>query len=321
MKNVARIVCSIGLLGLLAWRTDWAHIAESFAQIRLGYWLGAVAAYLATQMASSLRWQILSRPLGFARPFWQYASFYFIGMFFNLVLPTSVGGDVVRAWYLDGGAGQKSRAFLSVFVDRLSGLLVMLTLAAGATLLMPIALPAWVIAGVWASVAAAVLGLALLPRLSRHPLLQARLGALGAEASQCVIMTLRPSAIFLSLFVQAGNIVLVWMVGQAIGAAVPFGYYWVVVPMVSLLTMAPLSINGLGVREGGMVLFLAPLGVPSGTAVTLAFLWFCAFSTASLLGGLVYLFGQFPRPEVQTNHEAVRHHSDQGRARQPKAAA
>jgi uncharacterized membrane protein YbhN (UPF0104 family) len=169
-------------------------------------------------------------------------------------------------------------------------------------------------------VAGAVGGLVLLSRLAKIPFLQAKLGVLGSDASRCALMTLKPMPMLLSLFVQAGNVLLTWMVGQAIGVTVPFGYYWVMVPMVSLLTMLPVSINGLGVREGGVALFLTPLGVPSGLAVTLAFLWFCAFSTGSLLGGIVYLFGRFPRPEVQT-HEAVGHHSDQGRAGQPRAAA
>ena len=44
----------------------------------------------------------------------------------------------------------------------------------------------------------------------------------------------------------------------------PAAYYWVLVPMVSLLTLLPVSINGMGVREGGMVLLLAPLGVGTG---------------------------------------------------------
>jgi uncharacterized membrane protein YbhN (UPF0104 family) len=320
VKKAVRIICSVGLLGFLAWRTDWGHVLKTFTEIRLEYWLGAVGVYVTTQVASSLRWQLLSRPLGFERPFWQYFSFYFIGMFFNLVLPTSVGGDVVRAWYLDGGSGQKSRAFLSVFVDRLSGLLMMLVMAAAATLLVPVPLSTWSVACVWMSVSGAIVGLALLPRVAQIPFLQARLGVLGSDASQCALMTLKPTPMLLSLFVQGSNVVLTWMVGQAIGVTVPFGYYWVMVPIVSLLTLLPVSINGLGVREGGVALFLAPLGVPSGLAVTLAFLWFCAFSTGSLLGGLIYLFGRFPRPEVQT-HEAVRHHSDQGRAGQSRAAA
>ena len=53
----------------------------------------------------------------------QFIGFYFIGMFFNLLLPTSVGGDVVRAWYLDAARAGAPRRFVSVLLDRGSGLL------------------------------------------------------------------------------------------------------------------------------------------------------------------------------------------------------
>src|SRR5262249_32503790 len=131
---------------------------------------------------------------------------------------------------------------------------------------------------------------------------------------------LRPSSLLLSVFVQAANVVLVWLLGLAIGLSVPAGYYWIMVPMVTLLTMIPVSLNGMGVREGGTALFLAPLGVSEGTAISLAFLWFAVFTVTSLFGGGLYLFGSFPRLSVpagapgkeRRDDGSVRSGSDQG---------
>jgi uncharacterized membrane protein YbhN (UPF0104 family) len=95
----------------------------------------------------------------------------------------------------------------------------------------------------------------------------------------------------LSLLVQTVAVLLVWCLGVGLGLDVPITYYCVVVPMVSLLMLLPISVNGMGVREGGMVLFLLPLGVEESAALTLAFLWFTAGVAVSLMGGLVYLFG------------------------------
>src|SRR5262249_3524405 len=148
----------------------------------------------------------------------------------------------------------------------------------------------------------------------------------------------QPSLVFtttlLSVGVQAANVVLVWLVGKAIAAPVPPAYYWIVVPMVSLLQVVLPSLNGHGVREGGLILFLAPVGVPAGTALTLSFLWFAVMATASLCGGAVYLFGRFPRLGVSADHDqdrdnepddkhakSVGDYSDQGRVREPAAAA
>src|SRR5262249_15334701 len=149
VHRFARLLVSVTLLSWLAWRTDWGQVAQLFRHLRLEWWLAAVGLYLITQGVSAIRWQLLAAPLGFWQPLRRSTAFYFIGRYFNLVLPTSVGGDVVRAWYLDGGSRRRLLAFLSVFVDRLSGLLVLLALACTALLWCPIALPAWIPLSVW----------------------------------------------------------------------------------------------------------------------------------------------------------------------------
>jgi uncharacterized membrane protein YbhN (UPF0104 family) len=328
VSKYVRLAVSLGLLGWVAWRTDWEQVGQAFGQLRAGWWLAAAGTLVLAQLASAARWRLLAMPLGFRRGYSSMAGFYFIGMYFNLVLPTSVGGDVVRAWYLDGRSGRRLPAFLSVFLDRLSGLAVLLALAVLGVLLSPRPLPAWVHLSVWGAAGAAVLGLVLLPLVARLRVGASRrartvLDGLAAVRSPRLLV----SSTLLSAVVQAANVVLVWMVGQAIAAPVPGSYYWVLVPMVSLLTLLP-SINGVGVREQAMVLFLAPLGVGEGTALTLSFLWFAVGVAVSLAGGLVYLFGRFPAPPADEaadpgrgTHGPVDHHPDQGRARQLKAAA
>src|SRR5205823_4899426 len=156
--------------------------------------------------------------------------------------------------------------------------------------------------------------------------------------------------------VQLANVVLLWLIGLGLGLSVPFAYYGVVMPLVALLTLLPLSINGMGLRELGTVVLLAPLGVAAEQSATLAFLQFAAFSATSLLGGVFYLAGGYPSPDDKVTRwqgdkvteeaaggsvtlspchpvtlssegegpddaEPVRGGADQGRARQPPAAA
>jgi uncharacterized membrane protein YbhN (UPF0104 family) len=319
-----RFLISVLLLGWLASRTDWDQVGQSFYQLRPDYWLAALGLYVFIQVASAFRWKLLASPLGFDQSLKQFTGFYFIGMFFNLFLPTSVGGDVVRAWYLDGGSGRRLAAFLTSFVDRLSGLLALLAMACVALAFCPIALPDWVSYSVWGSGACALAGLLAVPALARWTARFSRARRL-AQASRLYLR--HPGLLLgsglLSLVIQVANVAVVWVVGQALGVAVPATYYFICVPMVTLLTLVPVSLNGMGVREGGMVLFLAPLGVGEGTALSLAFLWFAIFTVASVLGGGVYLFGRFPRPQVQTDYEpdSVPCDPDQGRARQFRTAA
>jgi glycosyltransferase 2 family protein len=320
LSKQLKLLVSVALLGWLAWCADWSRIGHIFLHLRLELWLAAVLLYLATQFVSALRWRIFAAPLGFEESIRRCAAYYFIGMYFNLFLPTSIGGDLVRAWYLDSKSGRRLPAFLSVFVDRFSGLLVLLALACGAALLCPVQLEPWVKGSVWASAACAGLGLLALPILARFTIRFERIQRLLAgirlygDRPRLILATT-----FLSLIVQAANVILVWLVGLAIGADVPAGYYWILVPMVTLLTLLP-SVNGIGIREGGVLLFLKPLGVDQPTALTLSFLWFAVFTATSLLGAGIYLFGNFSRPEERPDDESLGDHPDQGRTRQLKAA-
>lgn len=322
MNKQLRVAVGLVLLGALAWQSDWAQIAGAFRGLRLELWLAALGVYLGTQVISSLRWQLLARALGLGRSLAQLTGFYFVGMYFNLLLPTSVGGDVVRAYYLDGRSGRRLAAFASVAADRASGLMALLVMACVAAALAPAEWPGWVRASVWLSGVGFGVGALAGWLVARRA---SPAGRLGRLAEAIGLYARRPRLLlattFMSVLVQAGNVAVVWLVGRGVGAPVPGAYYWVVVPMVTLLTLLPVSVNGMGVREGGMALFLAPLGVERGTALGVAFLWFLVFMAAGLCGGVIYLLGCFPRPEVQPENDAVGHHSDQGRARQPGAAA
>jgi uncharacterized membrane protein YbhN (UPF0104 family) len=326
LNKLLRLLVSVALLGWLVLNADWiGQIGHAFEQLHLEWWLAALSLYVASQLISAVRWKLLARPLGFQHTLKQFTGYYFIGMFFNMVLPTSVGGDVVRAWYLDGGTGRKLPAFLSAFMDRFTGLIALIGMACVAMAVCPIKVPEWVAYSVWGTGVCAVSGILLLPVLTRWSSRFSKIRRLANDAA----LYLRYPGLFvagigLSLLVQGANVLIVWMVGQALNMSIPFAYYWISVPMVTLLTLIPVSLNGMGVREGGMVLFLvAPLGIPNSAAINLAFLWFLVFTSASLLGGAVYLFGNFPRPEVQSKNETVAldSDSDQGRAGQLEAAA
>lgn len=361
MKKYWRMLGSLVLVGLLVWRIDWRQVASAFAKLDVRYWLLALGLYLLTQGVSALRWQMLGRTLGLGGRWSAYLGHYFVGMFFNLVLPTSVGGDVVRAWYLGQSPhpnpspqreeaqvvrrpGRRTAAFLSVLADRVNGFAVLILVACAATLYCPTPLPGWIVAIVAGMGAACLLGLALLPLLpwlrnvlSVHP----RLTLLLDGATLCLRDRRGMVAVtLLSLVVQLANVVLAWVIGEGLGLPVSPLYYGVLIPLVSLLTLLPISVNGMGLREGGMVLLLAPLQINSASAITLSLLLFAVYTATSLMGGVVYLLGRSPRFEAAEANEAARQpfaascgteasghadpvggDSDQGRKREPTAAA
>jgi glycosyltransferase 2 family protein len=340
-----RLLLGLALVVLIVWWTDWGRVVESFARMNWGWWVAAFVLYLGIQAVSSLRWRLMAQPMGFQGSLGRFVALYFIGMFFNLVLPTSVGGDVVRAWYLARSDGETSRpgrgvaAFSSVFLDRLSGLMMLLALACVAVFFCPPEVESWLPWTVWGLTASAVVGLACLTWLSRmrlplhrFPKLNARLTKLTGHLREAIGLAvlqpkLLPLTLLLSVIVQVANVVIVWMLAQGLGIEVSLAYFGVVVPVISLLTMLPMSVNGMGVREGAMVLLLGSVGVAGGPAVSLAFLWFLIQAAASLGGVVFYVGGGFARPPAEglsveeADHGSVGDHSDQGRERQSQAAA
>lgn len=302
MRKYIRVAVSGCLVAWIAWRTDWSDVAEKFANLHVELWIAAVALFLGMQIASARRWQLYGKDLGFEQTFPQYCAYTFIGMFFTLFLPTLIGGDVARVWYLNGQSGRKWPALTSVFLERINGLAVLIATACVGWLICPVELPSWISASVWGSAALAVLGLASVPLLRRWPRLsvQRREQLQSLESLLWSPRTLIESTL-LSVLVQAAGAMILWCLGLALGLDVPITYYAVLGPMVSLLMLLPISVNGMGVREGATVLFLLPLGVDEPAALALAFLWFTTGIAGSLVGGVVYLLS----PKAETSAHGV----------------
>jgi glycosyltransferase 2 family protein len=335
VSKLLRIVGSLALLGVVAWRLDWGQLGGAFARVDYALWAVAVAVFVVAQVVSSLRWQLLSRPLGFDFGLGRYVSLYFIGMFFNLVLPTSVGGDVVRAGYLAAGTRRRGAALLSVLVDRGSGLVVLIALACLAGLFARDTMPPWMgptLLGMAGLLLAGVACLPLLPRIARWRFL----GKWGAQVAMAGEVYLRrprllAGAALLSVVVHVAGVFQMGLIAWAMGLDVSWAYLAVVVPLLALLTLLPVSINGMGLREVGMVVLLGPAGVPAASAVTLSLLQLAATSAASLLGAGFYLGGAYRRlestppiergTEGRSDAEAIRGDPHQGRAGQPAQAA
>jgi uncharacterized membrane protein YbhN (UPF0104 family) len=332
VKRLLRIFGTLSLLGVLAWRIEIGEVTRTLSTVGWQWWLAALGCYLFAQVVSSVRWLWLAQPLGFTHSLNAYVGFYFVGNFFNLILPTSIGGDVARAWYLARGTGRGAGAALSVLADRLIGLYVLVALACVVALVQP--LPAWVQGWVAVAAAGGVVGLIglLLARRWQTPFIfqpsegfekrSTRWHQLSAALNYYIgSPRLLGWASLLSLVVQLLNVLLVWFVAKAVGAEVSLVYCCVLMPLVTLLTLAPVSVNGMGVREGGTIVLLAPVGVAAEQALTLSLLWFAVSLATGLIGGAWYLFGRLPRCEVRSDAELVCRDSNQGRAGQSPAAA
>jgi len=100
----------------------------------MGLLVASVIVGVVTNMSSAFKWYMLARARQLFGSYWRFFSYYLVGQFYNLILPTSVGGDVVRAYELGKFSGKHADAMASVFVERYTGVLVLLVLSGVAVL-------------------------------------------------------------------------------------------------------------------------------------------------------------------------------------------
>ena len=301
---------SAGLIGYFLSRIDIEQFLQTFAAARFSYIAVALGVYLIAQGVSAVRWTMLARPLGIKTPFKDLLQYYLIGMFFNLFAPSTVGGDVSRVYYLvkDEEAEAKGRtvttvhAAMSVLMDRAIGMVVLVWLGALGLLLFPdYAVPEPVRSATFLLATGLFLGALLMPVLRRF------LPEDGPQLAVKLRLALRSyrlhwrallAAAALSLAV---HLVQAWMhtvMGRALGLELPLSFCLIVYPLVGTFAAIPISLNGLGLREGGYIFLLAVIGISAEQGIAFSILLLLIIALDSMIGGLIFLLQQMPKRQM-----------------------
>lgn len=301
---MARVVFTLGALWFLATKLHWQEFSEIFRQANWG-WLGvAWVAYGGVVMVSVVRWHFLLEVAGAAVGWVRTTQLIFSGLFFNSVLPGVMGGDLMRAYWAAKDAPQaRAAAVVSILLERVLGLAA--TVLVGAALI----LPRWgelnnhpvTHAGATAFVlVAGLLGILLVllatPHAGRwlagnHTSGWRKVAGEGARA--CHLCLTHPVGagvgLGLSILSQLLLVTLFFSVSRAIGLQANFWQLASVLPMVVMVTVLPITWNGLGLREAAFVTFLGVFGVATAQSVAISLGGFGVILGWNLLGGLVYL--------------------------------
>lgn len=292
---IARV---LGTLGLMAWSlrgVEWVRLGEVLRDADWRWWLASLCLLLAVQWIAAVRWAVLARPVGFDFPLSVFVRRFFEGLFFNMFLPSSIGGDVVKAYRLADTNAGRVLAGCTVLADRLAGLTAMGLIAGTALVvqrrsltLLPALAVAAALVGTTMVVVHAVVG-----HLDRIAGLFPRSRAVDAVVARLLPYQQRPglvtSAIGWGLLVQIGGILGTACLGRALAIDVPLQAWFMVVPLMNLATVLPISIGGVGVREGMMTVLLTPYGVSQERAVAVGLLTLLVVMTCGLVGGGVFL--------------------------------
>ncbi len=253
--------------------------------------------------ASALKWRIFLLADGVDIPLRTLTVTYLIGSFYNLFLPSNIGGDSYRIYDIAKKSKSGVRSAASVFADRLSGFIALVILSLLSSVLVaqqfdnllfflvPLVILLLLLAVLAALVKEQPVRIFLaVTRLDRFPLLTglsekffASFQAYGASR------TLLIQVMAISFAFQLSVIVIVWLLALSLHAQTAFFYFSAFVPLITLLEALPISIFGLGLRDVGYVFFFGWTGMSELQTRSLALLFFAVAVGYSLIGGLLYL--------------------------------
>jgi glycosyltransferase 2 family protein len=315
----ARVAISIALLALVLSRVDLPVVGSALADANLlivGFLLCSVYGeriYAALRWHQVLKWSRAQVPLPVV------IRLSFIAAFAGLFLPGAVGAEAIRVVGLARYSADLAMAFSSVLVERMIAVLTLAPLVLIGLAFAPAEMPPGIRITAWAALAA-VFGLAFtllhsFPRRIIELLLPRRISAVVLPRLESLYLalnayTVRPGmfafALLLGLGFQVLRVVVVWLSALAVGIDVPLAYHFMFAPIIALVSMAPISFAGIGVREAAYVYLFSLVAVPAERALAASVLVQFTGLLSCLPGAILYARGGRLRQIARGERACVR---------------
>jgi uncharacterized protein (TIRG00374 family) len=298
-----RIIVSAALLAVLIVKIPAEEIQPKDTHFGTLTFLAAGLAFTFFGFVlSAWRWQRVFAVFDVRVPLRTLLAHYLAGQFVGNVLPSTIGGDVLRVSRASKTTGTGDIAFASVVIERLSGFVALPLLTFLGFALEPSLLEldnSWIALAIAGATIVGLIVILLVPgsprlagRFSKHQNWMRFIGAVHVgvdrirrEPRQAVRVLVAAVAY------QASVLVAVYCAIHALGISVPNGAVLAYLPAVASAQVLPISLSGLGIREGLLVLLLRPLDVPTGKAIGVGLLWYGLTLILSLLGAPAFAVG------------------------------
>ncbi|HJV09678.1 MAG TPA: lysylphosphatidylglycerol synthase transmembrane domain-containing protein [Acidimicrobiales bacterium] len=300
-----RVLVSGAMLAVLVPRIHLASLFPSRQLSTLGWLVGGLLVYTLAVFLSTVRWGQVLEALDIPSHLPPLVSHTLAGMFVSNFLPSTVGGDVLRVTRLAASNGQRHASLASVVVERLTGFLVLpfITLVAlvGNPTLLHLGRASRLSLTLALGTLGALVAILLLvsnPRVGERFAGRSWLGFVGAVHLGLARLRREPAAalgvLVSALAYQLTMVAGAWMAGHAMGIHVGWSAMMAFIPIVAIAQVLPISVSGLGLREGALVILLVPLGVTSGQAVAFGLVLYGMNMAVSLLGAPAFAVGARP---------------------------
>lgn len=277
-----RILVSAALLGaVLAW-VDVGEVAQEVKDGHWGWFAAAVGIMCLAAVVGAVRWWLLLRGAEMDVSVRRAVQTFAAGLLLNSVLPTSVGGDAARAWLVGRESGRLIRAATATIADKATAVGCLFIVAWAVLVFDRAQMPGSVIAVlVWVSVGLlAVLAIAVAVAAGVRPVVRrfpGRIASLIREVWTTIRIWGRSPRLIagllgLGVLYQVLALVALVLVAWTVGVELSFALAAVVAPIVIVATLMPISVGGLGVREGAFVLLLGEAGIGGAEATVVSLL-------------------------------------------------
>jgi uncharacterized protein (TIRG00374 family) len=298
-----KVAFSVALITLLLWRIPMERVAHSLAAANPRWLIAAALVMLSSNLLGSYQWWRLLRVADIHIPLWKACAYYHVGLFFNNFLPANIGGDIARVADSSRHGGTTGAAVSAVLMDRLIGTVALAGVALVTTLPavdhFHLAIAYLCLVGFFGLSVGLLWGVfhpRLLPAMERA-LSKVGLGRLSPHLDELAIRleayrgarALLVRMLMLAAVTQLMRIGVHALVARALGLQISIQYFLLFVPLLAVIVSLPISLNGLGLREGAGVLLFGLIGVDRPRAFSLQFLTYLVAVAVSLLGGLAYL--------------------------------
>jgi uncharacterized protein (TIRG00374 family) len=288
---------SIGLIAIIFRKLDLARVWEESRQVPVMVIMAVVLLLVVQAVIAAWRWWVIMRHqhLGIRLPMTVRISF--VGAFFNQLLPSSIGGDVARAWYVYRGGYGKGRSVIAVLSDRIYGMLLLVCLA---IMFFPVLVyfsvdkSALVVFAALILTASSALIAAFwfdrLPAWFRRWTLFRHLGSLSrATRAIATDRWVRLPVLGLSLVVHLVTLLATLILLAAVVPQPNLLFCAALVPTITLIATVPISIAGWGVREGLMIYGLGLASIPKEAALVVSIILGLSLAAVGALGGIAWI--------------------------------
>jgi uncharacterized membrane protein YbhN (UPF0104 family) len=296
---ILKIGVSLGILALIASKTDVGKILGLLESVGGGAVLVVAILNVAQTLLTTYRWVLVMRGLGVTLALWPALQVVYVSLALNQCMPSYVGGDAYRIYWLYREGNRLALAARGVMIDRISAVIVLVVMMAVG---LPVVLARFPEPGARNGLLA-VLGCGLLgtlvffacdavPKAWREVRLVRELAELSAAARRLLLHGSDGLVIgALALVVQTLTATVMFAFADSMGVPLTLLDCVLLTPPIMLLAAAPVSIAGWGVREGVMVGALSMIGIGTEPALALSVLLGVAVLANGLIGLLPLAFG------------------------------